>query len=60
MTNMTIGRYDTSVLEATGATGYIEPADASWIIYLNADGKPYLYWPERDADGAVVGDPVRI
>lgn len=59
MSNLTIGRYDHESIRKDWA-GYIEPADKSWIIYLHADGKPALYWPERDADGGVVGEPVEL
>lgn len=59
MSNLTIGRYDHESITKHFA-GYIEPADKSWIIYLDADGKPALYWPERDADGGVVGEPVEL
>ena len=59
MSNLTIGRYDHESITEHFA-GYIEPADKSWIIYLDADGKPALYWPERDADGGVVGEPVEL
>lgn len=27
----------------------------SWILYLDHDGKPEIFWPERDEDGGVVG-----
>lgn len=59
MSNLTIGRYDHESITKDFA-GYIEPADKSWIIYLDADGKPALYWPERDADGGVIGEPVEL
>lgn len=59
MSNLTIGRYDHESITKDFA-GYIEPAEKSWIIYLDADGKPALYWPKRDADGGVIGDPVEL
>lgn len=55
MSNLTIGRYDHESITKDWA-GYIEPADKSWIIYLDAAGKPTLYYPEREASGAVVGE----
>lgn len=36
--------------------GWIEPADKSWIIYLDADGRPDVYFANRDADGGVIGE----
>lgn len=58
MSNLTIERY-TGPITATYA-GLIEPADRSWIIYLDADGKPDTYWAHRDADGAVTGEPIAL
>ncbi len=59
MSNLTIGRYDHESITKDFA-GYIEPADKSWIIYLDAQGRPALYWPKRDSDGGVVGEPVEL
>jgi len=59
MPNMKIGRYSDVQAETGGQwSGWVEPDDRSWIIWLDATGKPALYWPERDADGGVIGDPV--
>lgn len=59
MSNLTIGRYQHESVTKDYA-GWIEPADGSWIIYLDADGRPSVYYAERDADGAVLGDPVLL
>lgn len=40
--------------------GYIEPADKSWIIWVNKAGVPALYWDERDSDGGVIGEPFQM
>jgi len=32
----------------------------SWIIYMDAHGKPNIYWPRRDESGAVIGEPVSM
>lgn len=58
MANLKIERYDGDVSE--DYSGLIEPDDRSWVIYLDNDGKPALYWSERDEHGAVVGDPVHL
>lgn len=58
MANLKIERYDGDVNE--DYAGLIEPSDRSWIIYLDSEGKPALYWSERDEHGAVVGDPVHL
>jgi len=59
MSNIKIGRY--AVVETDGEwTGFVEPEDRSWIIFLNHEGKPGLYWSQRDPDGGVVGDPLTL
>lgn len=59
MSTLTIGRYEHESI-TKDYTGYIEPANKSWIIYLDADGKPSVYYPEREPSGAVIGDGVRL
>lgn len=59
MSNITIGRYDDQSITKTWA-GWIEPGDKSWIIFLDANGKPSLYYPKRNKSGAVVGQPIQI
>jgi len=39
-------------------TGYIQPKDRSWIIFLGKDGKPALYYENREESGAVIGEPI--
>jgi hypothetical protein len=31
-----------------------------WIMWLDEDGAPAVYWPERESDGAVVGEPITL
>ena len=59
MYNITIGRYAHESITKEWA-GWIEPADKSWIIYTNADGKPALYFTEREQSGAVIGEGIDI
>lgn len=59
MSTITIGRYDHESITKDYA-GYIEPSDRSWIIYLDATGKPSIYYPEREASGAVIGEGLRL
>lgn len=61
MSNITIGRYNADL----GApwSGWVEgadDADQSWIVFLDDTGRPALYWPERDSNGGVIGEPVRL
>lgn len=41
-------------------SGWIEDEDRTWIIFLDGQGKPTLYWGERDELGGTLGDPVRL
>lgn len=31
-----------------------------WIIFMDPNGRPEVYWPERDEDGAVKGSSQRL
>jgi hypothetical protein len=57
MQNLTVGRYIEPAIKTT-YQGWIEPEDRSWIIFLDAEGQPVMYWRERGDDGSVIGDPV--
>jgi hypothetical protein len=59
MSNITIGRYDHESITKEYA-GWVEPADKSWIIYTDADGTPTLFFAAREADGAVIGEGVKL
>lgn len=59
MSNITIGRYDHDSITNDFA-GWLEPADKSWIIYTDANGKPTVYYPEREPSGAVIGDGIPL
>lgn len=59
MANIKIGRYAHPSISDEWS-GWGEPEDRSWIIWLNADGKPALYYPERDSGGGVIGEGYRI
>lgn len=50
MENITVERYESGYC---GWQGCISPADRSWIVFIDPDGKP-VFWGERDEDGAVV------
>lgn len=59
MSSITIGRYDHESVTKDFA-GWVEPADKSWIIFLDADGKPAVYYAERDAEGGVIGEGINL
>lgn len=33
---------------------------STWIMFLDQNGSPQLFWGLRDEDGGVVGDPIRL
>lgn len=51
-----IGRYE----EGHEYAGWVEDREESWIIFLGRDGKPALYWRDREDSGAVMGEPVDL
>lgn len=74
MQNITIGRYnqvpDDVARPADGPefaqdrwAGWIEGQrddGTTWILWLNHEGSPEVYWPAREPSGAVIGDPVKL
>lgn len=52
------GRYDTSKIP--GFSGWVEDAARSWIVFLGPHGAPAVYFPRRDADGGVIGEPIDL
>lgn len=55
MKRINVGRYP-------DGSGWIEDEDHRWIMFFDDDGKPTVFWPERDpdGDGAVVGDAIQL
>jgi hypothetical protein len=54
---ISIERYKNA--DEVGSAGLIEGETEDgerWIIFMDAKGKPSIYWPRRDEDGAVVGN----
>ena len=31
-----------------------------WVLFLDKDGNPSVYWPHRAEDGGVLGEPVQL
>lgn len=69
MQDIKIGRYDPESTYGIGAdgehlpigfSGWVEDHDETWIIFLGEDGKPALYWSERDEKGGVIGSPMKL
>lgn len=75
MQRITIGRYKPYNLPITakpGVTvtdvaddfdGWVEGVrddGSSWILFIDPDGSPSVFWPTRDEEGAVIGDPIRL
>lgn len=59
---ITIERYPNP--DQLGSVGLIEgeAGDGTrWIMWLDGNGMPSVYWPERDPEtGAVIGDPIAL
>lgn len=58
MPEITVARY-TNPKDVGGWLGTIEPKDKSWIIFIDADGRPVLF-PHRDENGGCIGPPCVI
>ncbi len=51
MKTIKVMRYENP--KAIGWQGYLEPADRSWIAFINLDGAP-VFFLNREPNGAVV------
>ena len=75
MQNIAIGRYgdDEGLIhrDKSGAieriekthAGWIEGVrddESTWILFLDAEGSPQVFWPRRDPDGGVIGDGIPL
>lgn len=61
MKRITIERYQNAA--EVGKAGLIEGETDDgqrWILFLDAEGKPEVYWPKRNEDGGVVGDGIPL
>ena len=48
----------TQIDDGNPYSGWIEGVtddDKSWILYIDKQGRPEIFWPERDEDGGVIG-----
>jgi len=59
LSSITIGRYDHKSITKDFA-GWVEPADKSWILYLDATGKPTVFYAHREPSGAVIGEGILL
>ena len=61
MKHIRIERYKHQIAEQFAGLIEGEREDGSrWIIYLDENGSPCVYFPQRDPDGAVLGDPIPL
>ena len=56
MTDIHVHRY--SKPAEVGWQGYIEPADLSWIMFVDNDGKPVVFLNRDPQTGAVLSGDV--
>lgn len=61
MKRITIERYkDPDQLHSAGVIEGETDNGQRWIIFLDEEGSPEIYWPDRDLDGGVRGRPVPL
>jgi len=61
MKELHIHEYERPSEGVRGYAGTVEPAGRmpGWILFVRPDGSADL-WPQREADGGVVGEPIRL
>lgn len=57
--NISAGYYD-GIEESKLWAGWIEDDAKRWIIFLDKDGRPSVYYPVREATGAVHSNPQKL
>lgn len=57
--NISAGYYD-GIAESRLWAGWIEDDAKSWIIFLDKNGRPSVYYPVREANGAVHSNPQKL
>ena len=62
MQRITVGRYkdDDTKTEYAGWLEGVRDDGTEWILWLDGDGNPTAFWPQRDTDGGVIGEPVSL
>lgn len=60
MQNVTIGRYNGTPANWDGWIEGTRDDGSRWIMYLDAEGSPEVFWAHRDEDGGVQGLPVAL
>ncbi|MEV4127134.1 hypothetical protein [Nocardia sp. NPDC049707] len=60
MRNINVERYSHPSITSdwSGLVEGVRKDGSRWILWLDADESPALFWAERDEDGAVIGDPI--
>jgi len=67
MRRISIERYDAALHDTPDGeweyAGLVEGTrddGTTWIMWLDRDGSPALFWAKRDDTGGVVGDPILL
>jgi hypothetical protein len=58
---ISIERYKNA--DELGSAGLIEGETESgerWIIFMDVEGRPSIYWPNREPDGGVIGEGIPL
>jgi hypothetical protein len=57
MQNIHVGRYSNP--QQVGWEGWLEPADRSWIAFIDLAGRPTFYLHRNQRSGAVLEEDVK-
>jgi len=60
MKRISIERYKTLVDNYAGLIEGETDDGHKWIIFVDKDGRPVVFWPKRDPSGATVGEPIPL
>lgn len=60
MKDIKVGRYDQALNPDLEYGGWVEDEDATWILFLDRDGRPSQFYAQRDDKGGVTSEPVLL
>lgn len=61
--NINIERYPEDSAVSHGYSAAVEGEDNGgnrWIMWLDQQGRPEVFWPQREVDGAVIGNAIKL
>jgi len=61
MRRISVERYrNPQELGYSGLVEGVRDDGSSWIMWLDENGSPALYWARRDEGGGVIGEPIDL